>query len=419
MGLFQKIKSLFQKPLQIKNFTGQEVVIRSKNSGKIDLNRKLIVPENFICFLVAKETVCDKFTSGDHKLSIDNLPVLTRKLKLNVPNKKGKYKDKFFADIYFVNLAQINDCIFSSEQGIYIKKDKEFLGLTCFVKGKYQFKIADPHLFLEAILKVYGVINSGLAKRQIGIWTGELVDKKIEKNKPTVEQINERDSSCFEGLVEYLNKNTKDIGIEYTSVEITETVMPKKIYRKTKLEYSEQTETTQKTLEPKLEQQSENIPNLANDNGKAPTIMQKTQTVITDGINFFEDIKDFNSSTENINIENIGAQTFEQNSTNQANEYEQDSVSNGEYLSQAQTMQSEQEGGIITSPFEIDDFEAENQSQDNSHEETLEEMQVRIKYKQCKHCGAINSKDSKRCFNCKQEFKKICQKCEFITLVGF
>ena len=137
MGLLQKIKTLFQKPLQIKNFTGQEVVIRSKNSGKIDLNRKLIVPENFICFLVTKETVCDQFVAGEHKLSVDKLPLLTRKLKLNVPNKKGKYKESFFADIYFVNLGVINDCTFKSEQGINIKKDKQFLGLTCFVKGKY------------------------------------------------------------------------------------------------------------------------------------------------------------------------------------------------------------------------------------------------------------------------------------------
>ena len=126
MNILKKIKSLFQKPLQIKNFTGQEIVIRSKNSGKIDINRKLLVPENFICFLVAKETVCDKFAAGEHKLSIDKLPLLTRKLKLNVPNKKGKYKESFFADIYFVNLGAINDCSLKVNKEFILKEINSF-----------------------------------------------------------------------------------------------------------------------------------------------------------------------------------------------------------------------------------------------------------------------------------------------------
>ena len=238
MGFFQKLKRFFTKPVEVENNKKDRVIMHSKHSGRIALDKSLVVPEGYICLLVAKEKVCDRFVAGEYKLSIDNIPVLCRTLKLNVPNKKGKYKNSFFADIYFVNLGSFTSK-FESGQGVYIKRDKKFLGLTAFLKGNFSYKVSDPQLFVDALLKVYGVIKGNIAQRQVELWTGDLVDKKVKKNKPLVEELYERDSKCFDGLVDYLNKNTRDIGIEYTQVEVTETIMPKKVYKKTKLEYTE------------------------------------------------------------------------------------------------------------------------------------------------------------------------------------
>ena len=260
MGLFQKIKNLFVKPVKIGKFAGTELLIRSKGSSKIALGKPLVVPEGYICFLVYAEKVCDRFISGEHKLSIENLPILTRNAKLNVPNKKGKYKNSFYADIYFLNLNEIKDKPFASVEGIYIKKDKQFLGSTCFVKGKYTFTLKDPQLFLDALLKVYGLINTTLAERQLDIWTGTLVDRKVQKNKPTIEELYERDNSCFDGLIEYLNKNMRDVGVEYSSVLVEQTILPKKVYKSVQLKFDENVEVDKR----KQSQLDNNQPQLEN-----------------------------------------------------------------------------------------------------------------------------------------------------------
>ena len=400
MGFFQKIKRFFTKPVEVENNKKDRVIMHSKRSGKIPLDKSLVVPEGYICLLVAKEKVCDRFVAGEYKLSIDNIPVLCRTLKLNVPNKKGKYKNSFFADIYFVNLGSFTSK-FESGQGVYIKRDKKFLGLTAFLKGNFSYKVSDPQLFVDALLKVYGVIKGNLAQRQVELWTGDLVDKKVKKNKPLVEQLYERDSKCFDGLLDYLNKSTRDIGIEYTQVEVTETIMPKKVYKKTKLEYAENQNFDESYNNKQIEMRGEPIQDNTKKleqpqpyfiNGKYTgeyvddTISQQDNTLDTNGIDYFED-SNKQSKLEYQENDNLIDDTSGNNKESTFNFSDDiDNSLEGSY-----------------------DF---NQADDIPQpQESLEEMQKKIAYKKCANCGAINPKNAVTCFECHNKFKKICQKC--------
>ena len=405
MGFFQKLKRFFTKPVEVENNKKDRVIMHSKHSGRIALDKSLVVPEGYICLLVAKEKVCDRFVAGEYKLSIDNIPVLCRTLKLNVPNKKGKYKNSFFADIYFVNLGSFTSK-FESGQGVYIKRDKKFLGLTAFLKGNFSYKVSDPQLFVDALLKVYGVIKGNIAQRQVELWTGDLVDKKVKKNKPLVEELYERDSKCFDGLVDYLNKNTRDIGIEYTQVEVTETIMPKKVYKKTKLEYTENQDFDKPYNSKQIENNGEPVQNSNKQlNGPQPyfingkyngeyvddTVSQQDERIDTDtnASGFFDDNENQQSK-------------FGYQESDFLPDTAKESFSNKEStFNFSDDIDSSLEGSYNFNP--TDDIP---QPQEN-----LEEMQKKIAYKKCSNCGAINPKNAVTCFECHNEFKKICQKC--------
>ena len=383
MGLFNIFKKLFSKPIKMDQRQENQVVCFSRQSGKIDLNKKLVVPPNHVCFLVCKEKVCDKFIEGEHKLSINNLPLVTRTLKLNIPNKKGKYKDYFNADIYFVKLDEISFQKFESQNGVYIKKDEQFLPLTGDFTGKYSYKLIDPESFLESLLMNFGIIKGNLAQRQLDIWTGLCAEKKIEKNKPSVQSFNERESSCFNNLIEYMNQEMRDIGVEYTGVNITKTILPKRVYKKTKLSFSENIK-------------SQNSGQNAFDDNLVKQDLSK-ELSLNGGDNNQVLMPFENSLFSNDNNEEI--------------------KTNFEILANEDIIES----NIDLTDSVIQTVKNDNNSFDNGFSVTQEniikpiiedeKLQSAIKYKTCSQCGAVNPISSKSCFNCKARFKKICEKC--------
>lgn len=390
MGIFQKIKRIFVKPVEIDKNKKDDLIVHSSASGKIKIGKELAVPQGYVCLLVSKEKVLDRFTAGTYKLAVENIPAVCRTLKLTVPNKRGKYKSKFFADIYFVKLSDVENQNFSSNQGVFVKKDKNFLNATVFVKGNYSFVLSDPVLFLQSLLKVYGVVKGPIAQRQLDIWIGDLVDKKIEKNKPSLDLLNERNSTCFEGVVEYINKNMLDIGVKVSRVEVTQTILPKKIYKRTKLSYQEE----YARVEPDKQLNNSGEPNFDVTENKPQEPQNPPQKA---NINFEQDIQtidagEFNQQLEikHLNTEISSNSTFMQPNLTQPNA----SLQTQQNASDVESFETDIESDEIAPPTE-----------------TLEEMQSKIAYKKCKYCGAINSKQAKVCFECKNPFVKTCQKC--------
>lgn len=387
MGFFKKIKRLFVKPVEMQSGKKNELVVRSSSSGRIKIGKPLSVPDDFVCLFVCKEKVLDRFTSGEYKLKIENIPAVCRALKLNVPNKRGKYKNSFFADIYYLNLTEILDKAFESQQGIYVK-DKNFLGTTVFVSGEYSFVLNDPILFLEALLKLYGILNGKLAQRQLDIWVGELVDKKIEKNKCSLDLLNERDSSCFEGLIEYLNKNLADVGVKITKIGIKQTILPKNVYRKTSLRYKEQFDNP---VTQQVEQSQTD-----SENAVESSLVESTNSQLNGlGFDFKVDIQQLKNDSEDLSSGPFSNTA----TTDKLSESQEHSTTS--FMNPVETIQQQE----YLEAVETDDYEIPEPP------ESLEQLQTKVAYKKCKNCGAINSKQSKVCFECKTPFLKVCQKC--------
>ena len=217
----------------------------ASNNSQTKIGKDLVVKPDYVAVVCAKGKVADVFKEGDYRLDTNNMPLLSRMLHLTKPNKKGELPKSFWADFYFVYLKEITGQSFSSYNYI-IAKSKEYKKVRVRIEGEFDFIITNPVDFLESMFMQYGAINDKIAKSEIADFVAELCVKKIQKNKPEVESLHDRDSECFEGLIDYVNDELYDCGIKLTKIEITNTIFPKKIFKKVNLESDEIEEANKK-----------------------------------------------------------------------------------------------------------------------------------------------------------------------------
>ena len=354
MGIFAWVKKLFKKTISLSEVNKSHLVALV-SSGNIKFGTKLEVGANFVAVLVYKNKIADTFVEGTHKLDIPQMPLLTRFQKLTKPNKKGELPKNFKADIYFVNLGLFENQHFGDFEKVLIK-DKDFKKMLVGLEGNFSYYITSPVDFMEAMFTQYGVLRNQIAKDELSFWVSTLVAKKVQKNAPSVYKLYERDSSCFDGLCEYINKNLDDCGVKLEKVEITEVKFPKKIYKKITLSYTDTFEL--KDIEynvntlPKNESQIENNSEIIDD------VKNQKLTHVESGI----------ALNEKAEIQNDVEFQNEQKTHN----------------------------------MQLNDILEKNSEVTETFDEPIHKT---IEYKQCSVCGAYSAKDSEICFNCKSSFK--------------
>ncbi len=350
MGLLYKIKKFFGRTIDLENKDEVRLVSMAKKSGNIPLNSILSVKQNFAAVIVVKDKISDVFFEGQYKLTPTSLPVTNRLLNLSRVKKNGGNIKRFKGYVYYVNLNQFDMVNYFCESPLFVKS-KNFLGVDVKIGGNFGFKIFDAVSFLGALFTQYAFLRGDLALEQLKIWVGQNANKKIEKNKPTVEEINERDNKCFVGLVDYLNARLSSIGVRISAFEVTKTVLPKNIYKKVKLSFKEMSEKANESKEQALK-------------NSAP-ISSKIENV---------------SVVEQIKKEPAPVLINQPLSNNQ--ESSKDSV-------------------------------LENDIYVDEKNELMEPQVVKktIQFKTCSNCGALNTTTAKICFNCGKSFGKICPKC--------
>ena len=106
-------------------------------------------------------------------------------------------------------------------------------------KGKFTVKVSNPQDLLTILLYENPSIKGDMALDKTKYWVSSMVGKKIKKNKPKLEDLFNRDSNCFEGMAEFVNKNLRDVGLELVTIEMTDILLPKKLYQKADLTFLE------------------------------------------------------------------------------------------------------------------------------------------------------------------------------------
>ncbi len=390
MGLVSWFNGLFKKGIQLSGISDDTLVAIQQSGKKVKFGTSLDVPQNFVCILVYKNKVADVFTEGRYRLDTNNMPLLTRMEKLTKTDKKGNLPKNFKADIYYVNLKQFKKLNFASFDYVYIK-DKNYKGVNVKLVGNFGFAIKSPVDFMEAMFTSFGIVRDKIAKDEIAGWVGEIAVKYVQKKKPTVEKMYIRDTSCFEGLVDALNKELYDCGLTISACEITDVIFPKNVYKKISLSYDELHEKQQKQYVPEVNIGNNPVKNaLEHDfENQSNNIYGLEAQKIEDEANIKQVVLEApNNNLQDKNAEVVNNIEIAENVSNNFESAESDvqySINN---------QNNEQVENIPSTPAQF-----------GTTVTLTEDEQKRVEYKRCLQCGSYNSVSADSCFACGHKFK--------------
>lgn len=165
--IFKKNKNAFK----LSSNQEDNLVNMILTSKSINLNTKIIVPEDFCVILLSKDKFLDIIPSGEYELNGLTIPKTCKINHLDKPTKKG-YKQKFDADFYYVNFKP-----FTIKENFFIKKIKQNISY------KTEIKVFKPILFLEFLAEEKITYDSNFALEELTLFISQLIYYYILDNK--------------------------------------------------------------------------------------------------------------------------------------------------------------------------------------------------------------------------------------------
>jgi excisionase family DNA binding protein len=146
MGILDFIRHELLEIIEWTDDTRDTLAFRFPDEDKaIKRGAQLIVRESQVAQLVYLGEFADTFRPGKHRLTTDNIPVLTRL-------KSWKYglESPFKVDVYFVNTRLFAGNKWGTSNPIMMR-DEDFGIVRARAFGIYDFKIVDPKAFLREV----------------------------------------------------------------------------------------------------------------------------------------------------------------------------------------------------------------------------------------------------------------------------
>lgn len=417
MKLIEKIKSFFKKEIKAPNVAGDRPVTVSNPNGVIKIGTKLTVEEGYVAVICTKGKVCDIFIKGEYELTPGIMQKANRIRKLSIPNKKGKYKKDFKGFIYYVNLKQFDDK-FSSYNGVIVKEKKLFTSVVG-INGEFSYKIQNPKKLMEMLTMEYYNVSGELPNEKLRLLAGQYTDKFVQGKRLKFSYFYNNNKAVSEGLCDYMKKQFLSVGIELIDIKIDSFEFSKKLLKqiesgklfvKDVATVYEEKENKEQALKDIVENQEDQINldviNKENENNEVDTTGNKSQQEDAHK----DDVeKQQEDAQNNILDDNGQINTNLSNNVLKSEEYENDLFEN-----------TYNELNDIQSQYEYDGKSTNEDGQSKGFEETEQVVENDedgvvtadvIKIKKCIRCGASNSGDSEKCFNCGASFVRKCEKC--------
>jgi membrane protease subunit (stomatin/prohibitin family) len=142
MGLMDFIKKQFIDVLQWTEDDNTTIAWRYPMADmEIQYGASLTVRESQLALFVNEGKAADVFKPGMHKLTTQNIPLLT-----NLKNWDKLFESPFKSDVYFFSTRQQLDFKWGTAQPITVR-DKDFGAVRLRAFGNYSFRLVDPAKF--------------------------------------------------------------------------------------------------------------------------------------------------------------------------------------------------------------------------------------------------------------------------------
>ena len=147
MGLFNAIKKQLLKVIKWDDASTDTIVYRYPMEDRDEIMNgcQLIVSESQVAMLVTQGQIADVFGPGAHKLTTNNIPILTK-----IAGWKYGFDSPFKADVYYVNTKQFTNQKWGTSSKITLR-DQEFGLVRAGARGTYAFSVNDAPKFMKEI----------------------------------------------------------------------------------------------------------------------------------------------------------------------------------------------------------------------------------------------------------------------------
>lgn len=188
MGFFSALKELFNKNIECDADLKTHIMFFLKKKKYLYLNKNIIVREGTNCVVVYKSRVCDVILPGKYKINEQTIPETYGRAKIERKTRRGKKIRRIRVDLYFLSLGEFNNFEFSSDEPFYLKS-KDLGRIKGCMRGSCTFRVLDPGRLIKCLIHDTGREKTEDFRNDVGLWIGNKINKKIEKNKIPIENI--------------------------------------------------------------------------------------------------------------------------------------------------------------------------------------------------------------------------------------
>jgi len=151
MTLWEKAKTELLDIIEWTDDSSDTMVWRfPRYENEIKHGAQLIVRQSQAAVFVNMGKIADVFTSGQHRLTTSNLPVLT-----TLMGWKYGFQSPFKAEVYFVNTRNFTNLKWGTKNPV-ILRDPEFGPVRLRSFGTYVVRVSDPAKFIKEIVGTGG-----------------------------------------------------------------------------------------------------------------------------------------------------------------------------------------------------------------------------------------------------------------------
>lgn len=227
MGLMDSIKGQFIDVIELVDDDGQSVVKKFDrkyvNNNEIKTGAKVIVRPSQAAVFYKGGQFADILTEGTHKLSTNNLPILSTLMALPY-----LFNSPIKADLYFINLKQFVNNKWYTKNSLIIR-DKEFKVIRIKALGTFAFKIDDVEKFIREVLGTQKRFSQEDINDYLSSFLVEAFSVVLgEVNVPIIDLAMQY--SKLSNLIQLkANIKAKEIGIKFSNVNIENISLPENV----------------------------------------------------------------------------------------------------------------------------------------------------------------------------------------------
>ncbi|MBQ2836008.1 MAG: SPFH domain-containing protein [Clostridia bacterium] len=227
MGIMDIIKDQFIDVIEYIDEEGKTIVKKYERpysgNNEIKTGAKVIVRPSQAAVFFKQGQFADILKEGQHKLTTNNLPILSTLMAF-----PHLFNSPIKADLYFINLRQFIGNKWETKNPLIIR-DKELKIVRVKALGAFAFKIVDVEKFVREILGTQGKVETSDIVNYLDSYLVETFSTVLgEINVPIIDLA--RQYSKLADLIQLkANIKAKEMGIEFSEVIIESIILPEEV----------------------------------------------------------------------------------------------------------------------------------------------------------------------------------------------